>query len=119
MRLQLLSSATTGFNDYDAAAISFEGGVLKVGDMRATTRLALGVPIDLNSASTEEISLVPGIGQNLGARIFQFKLSRGKIKSLSELTAVPGIKEKKLNSLRRYVTVGTKSKMQSEAMEER
>jgi DNA uptake protein ComE-like DNA-binding protein len=93
-------------NDLLAAAISRDGGVLRVGDMRAAARLALGIPIDINIASAEEISLVPGIGQKLGAEIFQFRLSRGKIESLSELTAVPGIKEKKLNSLRKYLTAG-------------
>jgi len=84
-------------NAHLAATISSAGGGgLRVGEMNASTRLALGVPIDVNSASAEEISLVPGIGQTLAVQIFQFRISRGKIESLSELTAVPGIKEKRL-----------------------
>lgn len=100
-------SDATRLNAHLAAAISVaNGGGLRVSDMNASTKLALGIPIDLNSASAEDLSLVPGIGQNLAAQIFQFRVSRGKIESLSELTAVPGIKERKVTALRKYLTVG-------------
>jgi competence protein ComEA len=95
------------FNDRPAVAILMEGGVPKVGDMRASTRLALGIPVNLNVASAEELALIPGIGESLAARIFQFRFLRGKIESISELTAIPGIKEKKLDSLKQYLSVQT------------
>jgi competence protein ComEA len=91
----------------DAIAISLAGGALTISAMSAIRRLALGLPIDLNRASAEDLSLVPGIGERMAIEIFQRRQAVGKFSVLSDLTTVPGIKEKKLNGLKKYLTIGS------------
>ncbi|MHB9098661.1 MAG: ComEA family DNA-binding protein [Syntrophales bacterium] len=93
--------------DGSAIAISVAGGALTVKDMPAMRRLALGLPIDLNRASAEDLSLVPGIGEKMAIQIVQRRQTMGKYTALSDLTAVPGIKGKKLSSVKRFLTVGS------------
>jgi competence protein ComEA len=80
-------------------------GKWALGDMKPVKRLALGLPIDVNSAALEDLQLVPGIGEKLAERIVATRDSRGAFKDLRDLTEVQGIKEKKLESLRKYLTV--------------
>lgn len=80
-------------------------GEATIGEMSAAGRLALGLRIDLNRASEEDLSLVPGIGDRMAAQIIQLRLEKGAFRDLSELVAVPGIKERKLNSLKGYLMV--------------
>lgn len=92
------------FADTDYA-IYAEGGVLKIRDMPALRRIALGRPIDLNRASAEELSQVPGIGERLAPDIVQLRQTRDRFESVSDLRAVRGIKERKLDNLRKYLMV--------------
>jgi competence protein ComEA len=80
-------------------------GELSIGKMTAAKQLALGLPVDLNYISEEELSLVPGIGEKTAYKIIELRRELGGFKDLADLTAVPGIKEKKLNALKRYLTV--------------
>ena len=81
-------------------------GKVKIGEMAAAGRLALGLPVDLNHASEEDLSLVPGIGEKMAYQIIQLRKQKGAFRNLSDLTAVPGIKEKKLNGLKGYLIAG-------------
>jgi len=92
-------------SDDSAISISAEGGVLKIRDLAAPKRLALGLPVDLNSVSEEELLLIPGIGVKLAAQVVQLRQERGRFEEISDLTAVRGIKEKRLNDLKKYLTV--------------
>jgi DNA uptake protein ComE-like DNA-binding protein len=98
-------SDDTRFSSGSAISVSTEGGRLKIMDMSAVKRLALGLPIDLNRATEEELSLVPGIGEKMAAHIVRLRQLRGKFGGLADLTAVPGIKERKLRDLEKYLTV--------------
>jgi len=99
------SLADTRFSSASAILVSAEGGVLKITDMSAVKKLALGLPIDLNRASEEELVLVPGIGERMAAQIVQLRQLRGRFEGLADLTAVPGIKERKLRDLEKYLMV--------------
>jgi len=92
-------------SDDSAISISAEGGVLKIRDLAAPKRLALGLPVDLNSLSEEELLLIPGIGVKLAAQVVQLRQERGRFEEVSDLTAVRGIKGKRLNDLKKYLTV--------------
>jgi competence protein ComEA len=81
-------------------------GEVKIVEMAAAKRLALGLPVDLNHASEEDLSLIPGIGEKMAYQIVQLRKQRGAFRDLSDLAAVPGIKEKKLNDLKGYLIVG-------------
>jgi len=98
--------AKAGFSSASAVSFSEEGGVLKIAEMPAVKKLALGLPIDINRASEEELALVPGIGESMAARIVQLRQSRGVFAGLADLTAVPGIKERRLRQIEKYLTVG-------------
>ena len=80
-------------------------GEMTIGEMSAAERLALGLRVDLNRASEGDLSLVPGIGDRMAAQIMKLRLEKGEFRDLSDLLAVPGIKEKKLNSLKDYLMV--------------
>ncbi len=88
-----------------ALSVSAERGTLKITDMPSVSKLALGLPIDLNRVTEEELSLVPGIGEMLADQIVQLRQLRGKFMALEELTAIPGIKERKLRMLEKYLSV--------------
>jgi competence protein ComEA len=80
-------------------------GEVNVGEVAAARKLVLGLPVDVNRISEEELSLVPGIGDKMAYQIIQLRMERGGFQDLTDLTALPGIKEKKLNSLKRYLIV--------------
>ena len=100
-----VDAANKSFFNGTGYVIYAEGGVLKINDMPAVRQIALGLPIDLNRASVEELSQVPGIGERLAADIVQLRQTRKKFESVSNLTAVRGIKERKLNNLKKYLMV--------------
>ena len=81
-----------------------EGGP-KVTAMPAVKRLALGFPIDLNSASEEELCWVPGIGSKTASKISGIRQERGRFQAIEDLLEVPGIGEKKLASIKKYLTL--------------
>jgi competence protein ComEA len=77
-----------------------------VGPMSAEKRLALGIPIDVNRSSLEELVLVPGIGEKTAEKILDQRNVNGTFRKLDELMLVKGIKEKRFEKLRRYLCIG-------------
>lgn len=64
--------------------------------MLPTDLAALGLPVDLNSASTEELASLPGIGPVLAGRITEAR----PFTSVAELRGVRGIGPKKMGKIR-------------------
>ena len=62
-------------------------------------------PLDLNRATTQELTTLPGIGEVLAQRIVDYREAHGPFRSVDELIAVEGIGEGKLEKLRELVTV--------------
>lgn len=48
-------------------------------------------PVDLNSASVEQLDALPGIGPSTAQKIVEYRQAHGAFHSLEELDAVPGI----------------------------
>ena len=63
-------------------------------------------PINLNTATSEELQQVPGIGPVTAEKILQMRKSYGAFKSVDDLRAVRGIGPKRLEKMRKYLTVG-------------
>jgi competence ComEA-like helix-hairpin-helix protein len=63
-------------------------------------------PINLNTASGAELQQVPGIGPSTADKILQMRKSYGAFKSVDDLRAIKGIGPKKLDRMRKYLSVG-------------
>src|SRR5271157_2484817 len=63
-------------------------------------------PVNLNTAGSEELQLVPGIGPSTADKILQMRKSYGAFKSVDDLLAIKGIGPKRLEKMRKYLTAG-------------
>ena len=62
-------------------------------------------PVNLNTATSEQLQQVPGIGPSTADKILQFRKSYGAFKSVDDLRAVRGIGPKRLEKMRKYLLV--------------
>lgn len=69
------------------------------------SKLAMGMPIDLNEACAEELILIPGVGVKTADKILNLRKEKNSFRNIEELMEIDGIKEKKLEKLRRYLYV--------------
>ena len=72
----------------------------------ATTKKPPLKPINLNSATSDELQQVPGIGPATADKILQMRKSYGPFKSVDDLLAIRGIGKKRLDKMRKYLTAG-------------
>ncbi len=63
-------------------------------------------PININTAGAAELQQVPGIGPSTAQKILDTRKSYGAFKSVDDLLAIKGIGPKKLDKMRKYLTVG-------------
>jgi competence ComEA-like helix-hairpin-helix protein len=63
-------------------------------------------PVNINSATAEELQQVPGIGPATAEKILQMRKSYGAFKSVDDLLAIRGLGAKRLEKMRKYLTVG-------------
>lgn len=61
--------------------------------------------IDLNTATTSELEILPEIGPSLAAAIVSYRNENGPFDSVEALDNVPGIGPKTLEAIRQFVTV--------------
>jgi len=71
----------------------------------ATPPTTAGTPVDLNSATIEQLDGLPGVGPVLAGRILQWRTTHGRFRSVDELGEVSGIGEAILGQLRPLVRV--------------
>jgi competence protein ComEA len=62
-------------------------------------------PLNLNTATIEELTALPGIGEALARRIVEYRAQNGPFQTVDALTNVSGIGEFKLADLEGLVTV--------------
>lgn len=62
--------------------------------------------IDLNSAGADELSLLPGVGPALAARIVEDRQARGPFRSIEELDRVRGVGPALLRGVRPFARAG-------------
>ena len=61
--------------------------------------------IDINTATADQLQLLPGIGESLSQRIVDYRKQHGGFRNIEELMEVSGIGEKKFTSIKDYITV--------------
>jgi competence ComEA-like helix-hairpin-helix protein len=63
-------------------------------------------PVNINTATIEQLESLPGIGPNTAKSIVDFRNRSGPFQRVEDLLAIKGISKSKLEKLRPYVTVG-------------
>ncbi len=66
--------------------------------------------VDLNEATQAELNLLPGVGEKLANDILKYRDEIGGFQSVNELMNIRGIKEGRLHSLKKYITVSVRPK---------
>lgn len=72
-------------------------------------------PVNINTATSEELQQVPGIGPATAQKILQMRKSYGLFKSVDDLLAIRGLGQKRLDKMRKYLTVGKPNSSKMEA----
>ena len=65
--------------------------------------------VNVNTASVEELQLLPGVGEARARAIVELRKQRGGLKSLEDLRSVKGIGEASLERLRPHVAFDGKT----------
>src|SRR5205809_5916853 len=73
-------------------------------------------PVNINTATSEELQQVPGIGPATAEKILQMRKSYGAFKSVDDLLAIRGLGPKRLEKMRKYLTVGKPAPAKSGAL---
>jgi competence protein ComEA len=72
----------------------------------ATTKKPPLRPVNINTATSAQLQLVPGIGPATAEKILTMRKSYGPFKSVDDLLAIKGLGKKRLDKMRKYLTVG-------------
>ena len=62
--------------------------------------------VNINTATAQELTSLPGIGQVKAEAIVKYREANGPFKSVDDITKVNGIGPKKLEKIRNEITVG-------------
>jgi comEA protein len=61
--------------------------------------------ININTAESEDLQLLPGVGPKLAERIIEFRKNNGKFKEKEDIMGVKGIGEKKFERWKDLITI--------------
>ncbi len=62
--------------------------------------------IDINTASAEELTKIPGIGEAKSTAIVNYRNEHGRFQKAEDLMKIPGIKQGIFNRMKDYIRVG-------------
>jgi comEA protein len=82
-------------------------GGYNVSAMSGAQLLTLGIPMDLNRASAEDLDAIPGLGPALAQRIIDYRKVHGPFKKVEDLQEVSGIGPQNLQKLKPYLGLGS------------
>ena len=84
--------------DGEQVVVPVRGGAAAAGGDPSTAS-----PLDLNSASAEQLDALPGIGPTTAAKIVAYRQAHGPFTSVDGLDAVPGIGPSRIDELKGLV----------------
>src|SRR5262245_14034491 len=77
---------------------------------KTTTKAAVPTsPINLNTASSQQLEALPGVGPAAAKRIVEYRQKNGSFKKIEELMNVKGFGEKTFLKLKPFITVADKA----------
>jgi competence ComEA-like helix-hairpin-helix protein len=85
--------------------VGFLAFCLVLESISGTTKKPPLKPININTANSEELQQVPGIGPATADKSLQMRKSYGAFKSVDDLLSIRGIGKKRLEKMRKYLTV--------------
>ena len=95
----------TRFSRITAAALALAFAGLTFVSPVLAAKPAPASKVNLNSATVEQLTALPGVGEKLAGRIVEYRQKSGGFKSAQELLNVQGIGEKNFAKLQAYVVV--------------
>lgn len=94
------------FHRVVAAGLAFAlAALLSTGLATAAGKPAPAGKVNLNTATAEQLTALPGVGPKLATRIVEHRQQQGAFKSIQELMNVKGIGEKNFQKIQAYLTV--------------
>ena len=66
----------------------------------------ISFPININTATAQQLEALPGIGPTYAQRIIDYRNAHGPYTSPSQLLNISGIGEKRLAAIWDYITIG-------------
>ena len=89
-----------------AAALALAvASLLSTGVAFAAAKPAPAGKVNINTATVEQLTTLPGVGPKLAARIVEHRQKAGAFKSTQELINVRGIGEKNFEKIQGYLTL--------------
>ncbi len=88
-----------------ASASGSPGAVVSAGAGGSAGSASGSAPVDLNTASLEQLDGLPGVGPVLAQRIVDWRTAHGRFASVDQLREVSGIGPSKFDDIRGLVTV--------------
>lgn len=82
-----------------------QDGRYQISRMLGEQLLALGLALDLNTATLKDLEGLPGIGPALARRIIEYRQAHGPFQKIADLEQVSGIGPKKLEKITPYVII--------------
>ena len=99
---------STGLRSGDTITIerlSKDRGMVFLKRMDPIKLVTLSIPIDINSATEEELSAVPGLGSRVALNVIEYRNKNGKFKEMEELKDVRGIGDVTFDRTKKYLCV--------------
>jgi competence protein ComEA len=89
-----------------AGALAAPAVLAAANEAKAPAAASAASPVNVNTATIEELTALPGIGEKRAQAIVEARKQKGGFKSVDELTEVKGIGPANLEKLRPYLRAG-------------
>ena len=101
MMTRILMAAILGVA-VSAAAASAQN---KVTTPKAAPTATATAPVNLNTATVEQLATIPGVGPKMAERIIDYRQKNGGFKKVEDLMNVSGVGEKSFLKMKPLITV--------------
>jgi competence protein ComEA len=71
----------------------------------AGTTAATAAPVNLNTATADQLATIPGVGAKMAERIIDYRQKNGGFKKIEDLMNVSGVGEKSFLKMKPLITV--------------